>query len=410
MVDSMLNRVQIIGRKPVFFLVILVTAITAISSVLMTNFTVFLVLRTINGSLMPSVFQLPFIILMEIVGPSMRTHMNGIASSAWTIGLCVLPLIAYVTRHWVTLGLATSSVTVLFFFYWTFLPESPRWLLSRERYGEATKIMMRIADANGKPQDPVELRLKLQKLGERIKKEKSLGEVSNSCADFLRYPNLRKKFFIVTFCWVADVTAYYGLQINVSHLAGDPFLNFFLLALVEVPGLICGWAFMEGLGRRWCSVSALALTGLACLVPVVVPEGIPYVAVVSSLVGKFGSSAAFMAVYQQSSELYPTTVRAIGMGVSGTFAGLANIIVPYIVFLAFIGKYIPFLIMGLLCLLAAVAASFLPETLNEILPQTIGDAEAFGKDQVFFSCSKKRRLPDAMSEVTPKLLNPADYS
>ncbi|GIY30768.1 hypothetical protein CEXT_691221 [Caerostris extrusa] len=51
-----------IGRKPVFFIVILVTAMTAISSVLMTNFTAFLVLRTINGSLMPSVFQLPFII------------------------------------------------------------------------------------------------------------------------------------------------------------------------------------------------------------------------------------------------------------------------------------------------------------------------------------------------------------
>ncbi|GFQ70621.1 hypothetical protein TNCT_383322, partial [Trichonephila clavata] len=51
-----------IGRKPVFFIVILVTAMTAISSILMTDFTAFLVLRTINGSLMPSVFQLPFII------------------------------------------------------------------------------------------------------------------------------------------------------------------------------------------------------------------------------------------------------------------------------------------------------------------------------------------------------------
>ncbi|GFU29791.1 carcinine transporter [Trichonephila clavipes] len=54
-----------IGRKPVFFIVILVTAMTAISSILMTDFTAFLVLRTINGSLMPSVFQLPFIILQR---------------------------------------------------------------------------------------------------------------------------------------------------------------------------------------------------------------------------------------------------------------------------------------------------------------------------------------------------------
>lgn len=58
-----------------------------------------------------------------------------------------------------------------------------------------------------------------------------------------------------------------------------------------------------------------------------------YVAVGASLVGKLGASAAFMAVYQQSSELYPTTIRAIGMGISGTFAGFANIVVPYVIFL-----------------------------------------------------------------------------
>lgn len=54
--------------------------------------------------------------------------------------------------------------------------------------------------------------------------------------------------------------------------------------------------------------------------------------------GKLGASAAFMAVYQQSSELYPTTIRAIGMGVSGTFAGFANIIVPYVIFLVSMRK------------------------------------------------------------------------
>lgn len=43
-----------------------------------------------------------------------------------------------------------------------FLPESPRWLLSQERYAEATAILMRIADTNRKSVDAVELRLKLQ--------------------------------------------------------------------------------------------------------------------------------------------------------------------------------------------------------------------------------------------------------
>ncbi|XP_042901440.1 carcinine transporter isoform X3 [Parasteatoda tepidariorum] len=393
-----------IGRKPVFFIVILVTAITAISSVLMTNFWTFLILRTINGSLMPSVFQLPYIILLEIVGLSQRTKMNGIANASWTIGLCFLAPIAYFTRHWVTFGLATSSVSILMFLYWKFLPESPRWLISQERYKEATRAISRIAETNGKTIEPVELRMKIQKLGEKVKKEK-LESANNTFLDLFRFPNLRKKFLIISFCWVADIFAYYGLQINVSNLGGDPFFNFFFLALVEIPGLICSWYFMEKWGRRWCSVSALALTGSACLLVALVP-GAPVLAVVCSLIGKFGASASFMAVYQQSSELYPTTIRAIGMGMSGTFAAVANIIVPYIVFLAFIEKYIPFLIIGLVCVLAAVSATFLPETLNEVLPQTINDAEAFGKGQQFLSCSSKRRssVISNEDEKSPHLL------
>ncbi|GFS37740.1 organic cation transporter protein [Trichonephila inaurata madagascariensis] len=270
---------------------------------------------------------------LELVGPSVRTRMNGISNAAWTFGLCVMPLIAYLSKHWVTFGLITSSASVLMFCYIKFLPESARWLISREKYSEAATILTRIAETNGKTIDPVDLRLKIKKLGERIKKEKKMDEVKNNATDLIRYPNLRKKFLIVTFCWVADMFAYYGLQINVPNLGGNPFVNFFVLSAVEIPGLICSWYFMEKRGRRWSSVSFLILTGSSCLLVAIVPEGIPYVAIVCSLIGKFGASAAFMAVYQQSSELYPTTIRSIGMGMSGTFAGVANIIVPYVVFL-----------------------------------------------------------------------------
>ena len=48
------------------------------------------------------------------------------------------------------------------YYYFRFLPESPRWLLSQERYAEATATLMRIADTNKKSVDAVELRLKLQ--------------------------------------------------------------------------------------------------------------------------------------------------------------------------------------------------------------------------------------------------------
>lgn len=381
-----------IGRKPTFFLTVVVTAVTAIASVLMSNFIAFQVLRAINGSLMPSIFQLPYIILVELVGPDMRTRMNGIANMSWTFGLCFLPLLAWLTRDWVTLGLVTSSVTVIFFGFYRLLPESPRWLVGQERYDEAAAILTEIGKTNGQEQDPKELLQQVQKLGERMQKEaKATSGEETSVFVFFKYPQLRKRFLIVTYCWFANCAVYYGLQLNVGNLIGNEFLNFFLLSLAEAPGALLCWMCMAKIGRRWSAVCSLTGTGLVCLLPFIFPEEWSMVAVVSSFIGKFGASASFMAVYQQGSELYPTVIRALGMGLSGTVGCLALIIMPYVVHLSLYGKFIPFVIVAFMCITAGLFASFLPETLNENLPQTIMDAESFGKNQKFFSCTRRRR-------------------
>ncbi|GBO43589.1 Carcinine transporter, partial [Araneus ventricosus] len=110
-------------------------------------------------------------------------------------------------------------------------------------------------------------------LGEKVQREKMEEDTKNNAFDLLRYPNLRKKFFIVTFCWVANDLAYYGLQYNLPNLEGNPFVTFFALTIVEFPGLLSIWYLMEKWGRRWSSASFLGLAGFACLVVAVVPEG-----------------------------------------------------------------------------------------------------------------------------------------
>ncbi|GFQ69604.1 solute carrier family 22 member 1, partial [Trichonephila clavata] len=157
-----------------------------------------------------------------------------------------------------------------------FLPESPRWLVSREKFTEATDVLMRIAKANEKTIDRETLLAKVKILGDRIQKEKET--VSNSPMDLIRHPYLRKKFLIVTYCWVANDLAYYGLQYNLPNLDGNPFFTFFVLSIVEFPGLFSIWYLMEKWGRRWSSASFLGLAGLACLVVAVIPDGKHYIA------------------------------------------------------------------------------------------------------------------------------------
>ncbi|KAM7307619.1 carcinine transporter [Ixodes scapularis] len=138
-----------IGRRYMFFITVVVAVLSGLSSILVTNFTAFATLRALNASVMPQMFQLPYIILLELVGPKQRTMMLGVSCIAWTVGLCILPLLAYVCRSWILLGLICSACAIPSMFYIKLIPESPRWLLSQGRVQETLKILERIAKRNG---------------------------------------------------------------------------------------------------------------------------------------------------------------------------------------------------------------------------------------------------------------------
>lgn len=48
-------------------------------------------------------------------------------------------------------------------------------------------------------------------------------------------------------------------------------------------------------------------------------------------VGKFGIAGSFAVIYLFSGELYPTVLRALGMGMSSMVAGSGLILAPYVV-------------------------------------------------------------------------------
>ena len=56
--------------------------------------------------------------------------------------------------------------------------------------------------------------------------------------DLFRYKQLRWITCNMCFNWCVNSLVYYGLSLNSSNLAGDPYLNFFISGAVEVPAYI----------------------------------------------------------------------------------------------------------------------------------------------------------------------------
>ncbi|KAL0861764.1 hypothetical protein ABMA27_009240 [Loxostege sticticalis] len=226
---------------------------------------------------------------------------------------------------------------------------------------------------------------------QRMDEQNSEGDCKASPLDVFRYPNIRKKFFLLTFNWVALGVVYNSLSYNTPNLGVDDYLAFFIGGVVELPSYFIAWRCMDRFGRRWVLCLFSSIGGISCLSCVFVPETWPWITVVLAMFGRLFIAASFAVFYVQIGELLPTVLRAQAMGASSFIAGLGLLACPYIVHLATYARSLPLIVMGVLSVMAGVTSLFLPETLNQPLPQTLGDGEMFGRNFKLLSCVEHRR-------------------
>lgn len=307
------------GRHKVFFVAVAAAILSSISPIIPLGFAGFTICRFLNSFTSASVYNLPYIIMTELVGPLQRARLVGIGAICWTIGMCILPLIAYLTRNYISLTIVPTLFVLPVALYWKFLPESPRWLLSQNKYEEAYAVMASIARTNGKPVPPD---LMANLIAFNVKKrrdslqpsstfnvndDKNTSDIEQGFFSIFKYPRVRRNFLIITLAWVANVCAYRGLTLNFENFYGNEFINWLLLSAVEFPSNLFSWFLMETvLGRRWSQSISMTLGGIAFCLPVFIPQDMPNAIIVVSLAGKFLCNMAYNVVYQQTAELMPT--------------------------------------------------------------------------------------------------------
>uniref|UniRef100_A0A8W7PLX5 Major facilitator superfamily (MFS) profile domain-containing protein n=1 Tax=Anopheles coluzzii TaxID=1518534 RepID=A0A8W7PLX5_ANOCL len=150
---------------------------------------------------------------------------------------------------------------------------------------------------------------------------------------------------------------------------------------------------------------ALCCATAVCLVLVLIvrdPTNEMAATVLTTFV-KFCISITFFGVNLQSIEIYPTCLRQTGMAVGTIAATIFGIVGPYVVHLGteYDVRY-PFLVMGLSSAVGILAALFLPETLHQSLPNTIEEAQKFGKNQRFWSLPKAPQVTREADSNTDK--------
>ncbi|CAG9566810.1 unnamed protein product [Danaus chrysippus] len=374
-----------IGRKKSFFACLSTLLLGSMMTAYAQAYWFWVLARVIVGLTIPAVYQIPFIISLELAGPNYRSFVTVMTCIFYTLGLILLSGVTYMLRDWKQLALATSVPFFFYYLYWFILPESPRWLLMMERLEEANKILQTIARINGK-ELPVEYTEKIQRQV-LDQKEHGLKETkAPSVFALCKTPNLRLKTILITLNWCASEMVYVGLSYYGPSMGSNQYMSFFLSSAVEIPSYIICWILMDKVGRRWPLCLSMVISGIFCMITVLLPSDAETETLVLYLISKSLISASFLIIYPYAGELYPTELRGIGIGTSAYIGGLGLIVIPFINYLGTSNLVLPLFLMGALSVVGGITALRLPETLHCPLPQTAEEGEEFGKDWTYKDC------------------------
>ncbi|RXG60846.1 Solute carrier family 22 member 4 [Armadillidium vulgare] len=114
------------------------------------NYYIFLVLRFLGGIGAMGCFHVAFISAIEYIGIEWRTFCGVFFCVPFSIGEATLGLMAYYIRNWRMLLIANSVPVIIIFSYYWIMPESVRWLVTKNKRKEAYKILQRAASINNK--------------------------------------------------------------------------------------------------------------------------------------------------------------------------------------------------------------------------------------------------------------------
>jgi len=359
-----------IGRKSVFMIALIQTVSCSVVAVYVGDLVTYNVLQFLTAMGQVGLFQACFVLGVELVGPKYRVFCGVFIEFFFVCGELILAFLAWYFRDWKKMTLAYMIPSIVFVSYYFFVPKSVRWLLSQQRYEEAEAELQKVAKWNKKP-------TLTQHDFYKFSKEEVEVEVKESFIDLLKRPKLVVRLSIVFLCWIVVTLVYYGLSLAASNLAGDVFLNFTLLSLTEFPGYALSYLGMQYAGRKATMIASLLISGTACLISPFLPQSMSTLSTILFLTGKFGATSAFGTIYLYTSELFPTSVRNLCIGLSSMMGRFGAIAAPYIknIGAGTSQDWIPLAIFGVSGIISGFAVFLLNETKGKPLPRTLDEAE-----------------------------------
>ncbi|XP_052214568.1 putative transporter SVOPL isoform X12 [Dreissena polymorpha] len=294
-----------------------------------------LILRGLVGGGMAGSPQ-AFTLLTEYLPSKYRAKLLNVTGISWAFGTMfeiVLASVVIPTLGWRWLMVLSAIPSFLILILLKFLPESARYLVAAGREYEAQVVLEKAAKLN--------------------RNSLPAGTITNPPSQSKQ--GSPRDLFSRTYCvttlmvwilWFGTALSYYGmvlasaeiLQIKNANQSGekckcnllkkDDYTSMIVSTLGEFIALPLNIFLIDLVGRRWTGAVNLFGCGLFFIllqlpVPMTVLTGFIF------LVRGF-SAGMFNFVYIYTSEVYPTTIRTLGIGAASSWARVGAMVTPFL--------------------------------------------------------------------------------
>lgn len=247
------------GRKFAFVFGIISRSFIGLARSFSINYPMFIAMELLDPLLGAGTYSSAFIIGMELVGPKARVLGGTLLSCSFATGEVILGFIAMHVHNWRTILRIVYTPSILFFAYIWLVPESVRWLITKDRQEEAAAIIVKVSKINNVKLSPATLEMMYKK------NEKQNNAKSESLISVFKCKTLLIRLVNCSVCFVTCALIYYGLSLNAVTIAGNKYLNFILVCVIEIPGFLVVLLVSNRLGRRLTLSISYLLCAVACV-------------------------------------------------------------------------------------------------------------------------------------------------
>lgn len=315
-----------IGRRPVLMGAVVIDAICGVASSFASEFQWLLVLRFLTGIGVGGTLPVDYTMMAEFLPADRRGRWLVLLESFWAIGTILLAILALVAvsqgdAAWRLIFFVTGIPALVGVVLRFFIPESPMYLARSGRPEKARAVLQRVADTN-------RVAVEIGSLESRTTAHKSVVA--------LLAPGYRRRTVSLLVAWTLISITYYGIFVYLPvKLAGQGFgfmrgqVFLILLALVQLPGFALSAYGVESWGRKPTLIGFLLLSTAGCMLYTL--GNSPTIVIGSTLLMSFALLGTWGALYAFTPEVYPTDLRASGMGAAGAMARFGGLFAPSIV-------------------------------------------------------------------------------